>query len=142
MNTFRLHRIMEVKRKVIEEKEGELHGAAQELAALDLTIEGLSKDIEESYTGFAAPSLSGQDFSVLKDYLAYLERKRLDLFEEREGLLERMDAVKAELVELFKELKMLETLESKMVKAMKKSENRREQKSLDEMALRLDVRRL
>jgi flagellar biosynthesis chaperone FliJ len=37
---------------------------------------------------------------------------------------------------------MLETLKSKAFKVMKKSENRKEQKNLDAMALRLEERRL
>lgn len=141
MNKFRLHRIMEVKRKVLEDKEGELDGAAKELAALNLGIDALAADIEETYQGFIGSTLSGQDFSVIKDYLAHLERKRLNSMEEMAALQESMDLLKAELLGLLKELKMLETLESKMLKGMKRSENRKEQKSLDQLALRLDMLR-
>ncbi len=141
MNKFRLHRIMEVKRKVLEDKEGELDGAAKELAALNLGIDALAGDIEETYKGFIGATLSGQDFSVIKDYLAHLERKRLNSMEEMAALQESMDLLKAELLGLLKELKMLETLESKMLKGMKRAENRKDQKSLDQLALRLDMLR-
>lgn len=132
---------MEVKRKVLEDKEGELDGAAKELAALNLGIDALAGDIEETYKGFIGSTLSGQDFSVIKDYLAHLERKRLNSMEEMAALQESMDLLKAELLGLLKELKMLETLESKMLKGMKRAENRKDQKSLDQLALRLDMLR-
>ena len=61
--------------------------------------------------------------------------------EEMAALQESMDLLKAELLGRLKELKMLETLESKMLKGMKRAENRKDQKSLDQLALRLDMLR-
>lgn len=133
---------MEVKQKRIEDKEGELQATLKGLNDLNASIEVLGREIEESYNGLTVPSLSGQDFSVIKDYLAYLDQRRIDLMEEKERMQGKMNVLKAELVDLLKELKMLEALESKTLQAIKKSENRREQKKLDQIALRLEERRL
>jgi flagellar export protein FliJ len=140
MTKFRLSRIIEIKEKLIEDKERELEGAISSLNEIMAGIETAEKDIERSYNKMTIPSLSGCDFSVLKDYLAYLDNRKLCLLEERSNVQKRIDQIRADLVEFLKELKMLETLRSKAFKVMKKSENRKEQKSLDAMALRLEER--
>jgi flagellar export protein FliJ len=55
---------------------------------------------------------------------------------------ETVDFLREELYEFARELKMLAKLQEKVNKAFKKSENRREQKLLDEMALRLEGKRI
>jgi flagellar export protein FliJ len=142
MTKFRLNRIIEVKEKLIEDKERELEGAISNLNDIVMGIDAIEKDIENSYNKMTIPSLSGGDFSVLKDYLAYLDNRRLCLLDEKSNVQKRIDQIRVDLVELLKELKMLETLKSKAFKVMKKAENRKEQKNLDAMALRLEERRL
>ena len=88
------------------------------------------------------PLYGDLDFSVLKDYLSYLENKRQCLLDEKTITQTKIDHLRTDLVELLKELKMLETLQSKTFKAMKKSANRKEQKNLDAMALRIEERRI
>jgi flagellar export protein FliJ len=139
---FRLSRIIEIKEKLIEDKERELEGA---ISALNDILNGIlliEHDAEESYNKLSMPALSGGDFSVLKDYLAYLENKRMCLLDEKAITQTKIDHLRADLVELLKELKMLETLQSKTFKVMKKSANRKEQKNLDAMALRIEERRI
>ncbi|HBA55525.1 flagellar export protein FliJ [Syntrophorhabdus aromaticivorans] len=142
MTKFRLHRIIEIKEKLIEEKEGELETALHTLNKLSADIRAVEKNIEDTYEEMTISSLSGGDFSVVKDYIAYLGDKRLLVIEEKEHVERRIFELRANLVELMKELKMLETLKSKTFKAIKKSENRKEQKDLDGMALRLGGRRV
>jgi len=142
MTKFRLDRIIEVKEKLIEDKEGELETALHMLNELTTSILTLEKDIEATYKEMTIPSLSGGDFSVLKDYTTYLSDKRLLMIEEKEDMERRILTLRANLVDLMKELKMLETLKSKTYKAIKKFENRKEQKNLDGMALRLGERRI
>lgn len=142
MTKFRLNRIIEVKEKFIEDKERELEGTLSTLNDIIMGIDTVEKDIEKSYNKMTIPSLSGCDFSVLKDYLSYLDNRRLCLLDEKSNVQKRIDQIRADLVELLKELKMLETLKSKAFKVMKKSENRKEQKNLDAMALRLGERRI
>ena len=142
MTKFRLHRIIEIKEKLIEEKEGELETALHTLNKLSADIRAVEKNIEDTYEEMTISSLSGGDFSVVKDYIAYLGDKRLLVIEEKEHVERRIFELRANLVELMKELKMLETLKSKTFKAIKKCENRKEQKDLDGMALRLGGRRV
>jgi flagellar export protein FliJ len=142
MTKFRLHRIIEIKEKLIEEKEGELETALHMLNKLSADIQAVEKNIEDTYKEMTISSLSGGDFSVVKDYIAYLSDKRLLVIEEKEHMELRILDLRANLVELMKELKMLETLKSKTFKAIKKSESRKEQKDLDGMALRLGGRRV
>jgi flagellar export protein FliJ len=142
VSKFRLDRIIEVKEKHIEDKEAELELTVSNLRSLINDIAVIEQDIEKTYNEMVTPSIKGNDFSVLKDYLAYLENRRLAMLEEKEHIEEQISLLKSELVELLKELKMLETLRTKSFKALKKSENRKEQKNLDAMALRLGERRL
>lgn len=142
MTKFRLSRIIEVKEKLIEDKERELEGTINTLNDIIIGIDLVEKDTEENYHKLTMPALSGGDFSVIKDYLSYLDNKRLCLLDEKASSQTKIEQLRADLVELLKELKMLETLESKTFKAMKKSANRKEQKNLDAMALRLEERRL
>ncbi|OPY83730.1 MAG: Flagellar FliJ protein [Syntrophorhabdus sp. PtaU1.Bin153] len=142
MTKFRLHRIIDVKEKLIEEKEGELEAALQMLNSIDVDINAIEKDIENTYKEMTIPALKGGDFTVLRDYTTYLSDKRMLMIEEKERTERRIRTLRANLVNLMKELKMLETLKSKTSKAIKKSENRKEQKNLDGMALRLGERRI
>jgi flagellar export protein FliJ len=137
MTKFRLSRIIEVKEKLIEDKERELEGAISILNDVIASIQSIEKDTENSYGTLTIPSLSGGDFSVIKDYLSYLENRRACLLDEKASTESKIDHLRVDLVELMKEMKMLETLQSKTFKAMKKSANRKEQKNLDAMALRL-----
>jgi flagellar export protein FliJ len=142
MTKFRLHRIIEVKEKLVEEKEGELEAVLHVLNEIRVNIKTIERDIENTYREMTIPSLRGGDFSVLKDYTTYLNDKKLLLNEEKERTERRIRMLRANLVNLMKELKMLETLKSKSSKELKKSENRKEQKNLDGMALRLGERRI
>lgn len=137
MTKFRLSRIIEIKEKLIEDKERELEGAMNVLNDIIAGIDCIEKDTENSYNRLTVPEMSGGDFTVIKDYLSFLESRRLSLLDEKAHTETTIDLLRADLVELLKELKMLETLQSKTFKAMKKTANRREQKNLDAMALRL-----
>ena len=142
MTKFRLSRIIEVKEKLIEDKERELE---ETISAMNDIIQGIDvteKEIEKNYNKLTFPSLSGGDFSVLKDYLTYLENRMMCLLDEQANTQQRIDHLRANLVELLKEQKMLETLQSKALKVLKKNENRKVQKNLDAMALRIEERRI
>jgi flagellar export protein FliJ len=136
MPKFRLGRIIEIKNKLMDDKKNELEGAKDEMYAIDAGIRSLETDINNNYENMAVNSMVGSDFSVLKDYLYSLEVKKAGLLEEREGIIMKIEKIKAELFELAKEIKMFEKLESKAYQAEKKLLNRKEQKILDEIALR------
>ena len=55
---------------------------------------------------------------------------------------EKIAVLKEELIDLMKEIKMLNTLKEKILATLKKSYNRREQKLLDDIALRIEEKRM
>ncbi|MBA4416643.1 MAG: hypothetical protein C0392_01840 [Syntrophus sp. (in: bacteria)] len=136
MPKFRLERIIEIKNKLMDDKKNEFEGAKAEMSAIDGAIRSLEMDINNNYENMAVNSMAGSDFTVLKDYLYSLEVKKANLLEEREEIIMKIEKIKAELFELAKEIKMFEKLKSKAYQAEKKFLNRKEQKILDEIALR------
>jgi len=141
MTKFRLNRIIEVKEKLIEDKERELEETDSVLNDIVVNIDTTEKNIEKNYNKLTVSSLSGSDFTILKDYLSFLENRKECLLDEKENVQKRIHQLRVDIAELMKELKMLETLKSKAYKAMKKTESRKMQKNLDAMALRIEARR-
>ena len=72
MTKFRLSRIIDVKEKLIEDKERELEEAINTIDDITLALDATEKDVEKTYNELAIPSLSGGDFSVLNDCLSCL----------------------------------------------------------------------
>ena len=142
MTKFRLSRIIDVKEKLIEDKERELEEAINTIDDITLALDATEKDVEKTYNELAIPSLSGGDFSVLKDYLSYLNDRKHRLIDEKDLTQQRIEQLRINLINLMKELKMLEILRSKAAKVVKRTENRRIQKNLDSMALRIGERRI
>ena len=142
MTKFRLSRIIDVKEKLIEDKERELEEAINTIDDITLALDATEKDVEKTYNELAIPSLSGGDFSVLKDYLSYLNDRKQRLIDEKDITQQRIEQLRINLINLMKELKMLEILRSKAAKVVKRTENRRIQKNLDSMALRIGERRI
>lgn len=141
MTKFRLNRIIEVKEKLIEDKERELEETVRVLNDIVGNIDATEKNIEKNYNKLTISSLSGSDFTILKDYLSFLENRKECLLDEKGNVQSRIHQLRVDIAELMKELKMLETLKSKAYKAMKKTESRKMQKNLDAMALRIEARR-
>lgn len=134
----RLKRIIEIKAKMMEDKEREME---EEKAKLDIVINEINTvdaDIEQNYEKITTTMLQGNDFSVIRDYLEYLENTKCALIREGESLEEKILILKQELIELMQEKKMLDNLHTKEMNGLKKSFNRREQKLLDDMALRIE----
>jgi flagellar export protein FliJ len=142
MTKFRLSRIIDVKEKLIEDKERELEEAINTIDDITMALDATEKDVEKTYNELAIPSLSGGDFSVLKDYLSYLNDRKQSLIDEKDLTQQRIEQLRINLINLMKELKMLEILRSKAAKVVKRTENRRIQKNLDSMALRIGERRI
>ena len=61
MTKFRLSRILEVKERLIEDKERELDESISVSNDITLGIDTTEKDIEQSYNKLTIPSLSGGD---------------------------------------------------------------------------------
>jgi flagellar export protein FliJ len=142
MDRKRIDRIIEIKEKLRKDKEREVEEAAVKMAAIRAEINAVDGLIDDNYAKLSARSISGNDFAVLKDYLDYLDVQKSSLLCEKASMQETIDLLQHELYEYARELKMLGKLEDKINRAFRKSENRREQKLLDEMALRLEDKRM
>lgn len=137
----RVDRIIEIKQKMMDSKEREIEAEVKRLDSAGLLIAATEQEIDDNYSKITSTSLSGNDFSVITDYVEHLEKKKYTLLVEKESLEEKIILLKAELLDLLKEIKILGTLKEKIVASLKKSFNRREQKLLDEIALRTEEQR-
>jgi flagellar export protein FliJ len=138
----RLERIIEIKEKLMDDKEREIDEEKGKLDSVYLAIEAVDADIEKNYERMTGASMKGNDFSVITDYLEYLENMKCSLIGKRESIEEKITVLKEELVDLMKEMKMLGTLRDKILATLKKSLNRREQKLLDDIALRIEEKKM
>jgi flagellar export protein FliJ len=138
----RLERIIEIKEKMLEDKEREIGEETGKLDAVNRQMDMVTADIEKNYERTTTESMMGNDFSVIKDYVEYLENIKCTLVGERESIEEKIAFLKSDLIDLMKEKKMLGTLREKILSELKKSSNRREQKLLDDIALRIEEKKL
>ncbi|MCX5813513.1 MAG: flagellar export protein FliJ [Proteobacteria bacterium] len=125
----------------MDDKRNEMKVAAAEIERITNDINDIYGNIDINYNKLTVNSSNSNDIYVLKEYIIFLENKKLEMIGQREKLRAKMDIMKAELFELIKEIKMLEILKSKELKIIKKSQNRKEQKMLDELASRIDERK-
>jgi flagellar export protein FliJ len=136
MSKLRIERIIEVKEKLMDDKKKAMEAVIADIDKATSDINDTDGDIELNYNKITGTLMNGNDIFVLKEYIIFLENKKLEMINHREKLKVEADVLKAELIEMMKEIKMLEILKSKELKTIKKSQNRREQKMLDELASR------
>lgn len=136
MNTQRIDRIIGIKEKVMEDKQREIEGTVAAIENTNNAVSDNEADARNTYLEMTSATMRGNDFSVVRDYLAYLDVRKAELLKEKEEWLSILADQRAALVELAKEVKTLEALRSKMMQAIKIAQNRKEQKMLDEIALR------
>ncbi len=141
MDRKRINKIIDIKENIKKDKEREIEEANAKMAAVCSEIAVIEETISQNYDKLSTP-LAGNDFTVLTDYLDYLYTSRSTLECEKGSLQENVDALYQELYECAKELKMLWKLQDKVICEYKKGKNRREQKMLDEMALRMEDKKL
>ncbi|MDD5243917.1 MAG: flagellar FliJ family protein [Syntrophorhabdaceae bacterium] len=139
MLKYKIDKIIELKETMIRGKEREIEDAALEVKGIVLNIRMTEETIHKSHNGLGAVPMKGSDFSVLKDYLSYLEKRKDTLIEEKEDREKKISSLRSQLFELAKEKKMFEKLKSRITASLRKSFNRRQQKLLDDIALRIDT---
>jgi flagellar export protein FliJ len=135
---LRIERLIEIKEKLKEEKERELEEVKAVMQLIVSNIRDIEATINATYNPILTTTLSGEDFAVLKDYINYLNEKKTNLVAEGERVKKKVEVLRSQFFEMAKELKMFEKLKAKSDAVLKKSENRKEQKKLDAMALRGD----
>jgi flagellar export protein FliJ len=142
MDRKRINKIIEIKENIKKDKEREIEATNLKMASISCEIKAIEGTISENYTRLYSTVLSGNDFAVLTDYLDCLDTSRSVLVCEKSALQENIDVLYQELYEYARELKMLCKLRDRVMTEFKKGETRREQKMLDEMALRLGDKKM
>ena len=142
MDKKRIDKIIEIKESLKKDKEREIEEAKVKMGGIDSGIVAFDAAINENYDKLCGTSLSGNDFAVITEYIEYLDISKASLICEKATLQETLDELQQEFYEYARELKMLDKLRDKILKEVKKSENRREQKMLDEIAARSEDKRM
>ncbi len=138
MSDFRYDRLMEIKERLLEQKQRELEIAITSLAAVMDDIRKAEKETADTYDQIATRCLTGRELSVLTGYLSYLDMTKERLHNEKRDGEKRVTNIRNALISLEIELKVLEKLKFKMLQAAKKVLNRKEQKLMDDLALRAE----
>ncbi len=138
MSEFRYDRLLEVKEKLLEHKQTELEIAIASVAAVKSDIEKVEKETADTYDQITSRCLTGKELSILTGYLSYLDERKAGLYEEKEKRETRVSTIRKELQALEVELKILEKLKVKALQAVKKVRNRKEQRVMDDLALRIE----
>jgi len=141
VSSFRFGRILEVKEKLMERKQGQLEEALLILTVITNDINMIESNIYKKYALLTLTPMNGNDFSVLTDYIEYLDSRKNELLLQREKAARAVDALRAELYDLARDVRMLQKLKEKEARIVKRAENRKEQKSLDQIALRIEQRK-
>jgi flagellar export protein FliJ len=138
MSEFRYNRLLEVKEKLLEHKQTELEVAVASVAAVVSDIEKVEKETAVTYDQITSRCLTGKELSILTGYLSYLDERKASLHEEKEERETRVSTIRQELQTLEIELKILEKLKAKALQAVRKARNRKEQRVMDDLALRIE----
>ena len=142
MHSDRLRRIIELKERLMEEKERVLEEHTKLMDYTISNIKSLDIEINVRYDDICTRTLNGSEFSSLKDYLEYLGRLKTEALAQKVLLQGKIAVIRAELYDMFKEIKMLNTLKKRIFSAARRAQNKKQQKLLDEIALRLEGRKL
>jgi flagellar export protein FliJ len=136
MSEFRYQRLLEIKGKLLEHKQTDLEIAIASVVAVAEQIRDVEKEIVETYYPLTTRCLTGKELTELVDYISYLDLKKAGLREEKRTREEKVALLRTELLALEIELKVLEKLRFKALQAIKKAQNKKDQKLMDELALR------
>jgi flagellar export protein FliJ len=128
-----------VKQKLLEQKHRELEDASAAVKRIINEIEALRQETSKSYDYMSTGRcFTGKELSALVGYIAFLDTKIADLNIEKQRREDRVSSVRVQLYDLGIELKMLQKLESKTLQIIRKAHNKKEQKLMDELALRVE----
>ncbi|HOV91242.1 MAG TPA: flagellar export protein FliJ [Syntrophorhabdaceae bacterium] len=137
MAKFRFHKLIEIKESMLDDKKKDLKKTIDLYESISIEIIDTEDSIRKNFNRISEPDIDSNDIFVLREHIIWLETKKQKLLEEREVILKKIEALRSELEEIWKEIKMLDTLKNKTLQAMRKAENKKEQKKLDELALRI-----
>jgi flagellar export protein FliJ len=141
MHSDRLQRIIELKERLMEEKELVLDQHNTKRDIILSNIELLDTEIDVNYSEICTRCLDGNEFSLLKDYLEHLGRLKTEALTQKDLIQKKIVEIRAELVEMLRKIKVLDTLKERTLSMAKRAQNKKHQKLLDEIALRLESRK-
>ncbi len=142
MHSDRLQRIIGLKERLMEEKERVLDQHNTKKDILCSNINSLDDEINVNYYELCTRCMDGNEFSSLKDYLEHLGRLKTEAVAQREFIEKKIGELRVELVEMLREIKVLDALKEKTLSSARRAQNRKHQKLLDEIALRLESRKV
>jgi flagellar export protein FliJ len=138
MSDFRYDRLMEVKEKLLEQKQRNLEAALLAVQETITKISDVDKRILNTYHDMTTRCLYGKEMTTMIDHITFLDSTKTQLIEEKKERQTIIEIVRKELWDLEMDLKMLEKLKSKNLAIIKKARNKKEQKLMDELALRIE----
>jgi flagellar export protein FliJ len=138
MSKFRFDRLIEVKENLLNEKKKDLKKTTDLYEGISMEITITEDNIKRDFSRIAEPDTDSNDIYVLREHIIWLEARKSRLSEERRATLEKIEILMVELGEILKEIKTLETLKNRALQVMRKEANKKEQKKLDELALRVN----
>lgn len=138
MSKFRFDRLIEVKENLLNEKKKDLKKTTDLYEGISMEITITEDNIKRDFSRIAEPDTDSNDIYVLREHIIWLEARKSRLSEERRTTLEKIEILRVELGEILKEIKTLETLKNRALQVMRKEVNKKEQKKLDELALRVN----
>lgn len=138
MYRFRFERLLEVKERLLEHKRSELERTVGEAEALAQAVRAIEGEIAARYDGMSGRLIPEGEFSLILGSLRYLDIKKADVMREKGIKDAAAAALRAELAALLLEMKMLGKLKARALRAAAKSAGRREQKVMDEVAMRAE----
>ena len=138
MFNFRFSRLMEIKEKLREHKQGEMESAIAASETLMHRIRAMEEEIVNRYNGMVSRCITGEQFSLLIGHLAYLDGKKAAMRAEKEKTDKRINALRRELLALTMEVKMFEKLKKKALQAARIASARNERKMMDDLASRVE----
>jgi flagellar export protein FliJ len=142
MHSDRLQRIIGLKERLMEEKERVLDEHNKERDTICSNVSVLSNEIDANYSELCTRCLDGNEFALLKDYLEHLGHQKIKALAQKELIEKKIALIRAELYDMLKEIKMLDALQERALSAARRTQNRKQQKLLDEIALRLESRKV
>jgi flagellar export protein FliJ len=128
--------LIEVKEKLLDHKKRELDGVSEALKAVVGEIAVVEREVAKTYGELTGGCITGRELSVLTGYLTHLDTRKDRLNDRKRDKEKRIEALRQELLDLEIERKMLEKLKSKTLQIIKRVRNKKEQKLMDDLALR------
>lgn len=139
-NKIRFDKLIEVKENLLSEKKKDLDRAVNSLDMVSEEITSIEDDIRKNYARLSLINSDSNEVYILRERIIWLEGKKSALLIEKNQIIEKIDNLKTELAEILKEIKILETLKSKVLYNIKKTISKKEQKKLDELSLKLNLK--